>query len=108
MKTSSIQLPVVTNLSCLLMFIFCEMKISQKKGKKLLSLHGLQSALWGDWWQSHNLLKPITTTVFDILDSIYKSFILEISCNIQNFAICISFKREVRTYANEVNNLNKD
>ena len=46
-----------SSLSCLLMFVFCEIKISPKKKKKILSLHRLQSlhglqsaesAFWGD------------------------------------------------------------
>ena len=43
-----------SSLSCLLMFVFCEIKISPKKKEKILSLqslHGLQSAesaFWGD------------------------------------------------------------
>ena len=32
-----------SSLSCCLMFVFCEIKISPKKKKKILSLHRLQS-----------------------------------------------------------------
>ena len=41
-----------STLSCLLAFVFHEIKISLKKGKKVLrsahGLHRLQSAFWGD------------------------------------------------------------
>ena len=46
-----------SSLSCLLMFVFCEIKISPEKKEKILSLHRLQSlhglqsaesAFWGD------------------------------------------------------------